>query len=341
MVHPSASTMLIGEVSRHSGVSVRMLRHYDRLGLVRPATRTAGGYRDYSPDDIARLFRVVGLRALGVSLAGIKTLLDTPGTAEPADLVDELIAKTRQRITRETALLTRLTRIADAAPTDWEDVLNSVKLLHDLDSDSPALRQRAALTAHGGRLSPEALAKAVLAERDTNVAGTLVWALADFADPAAEAALGAGLLSPDPEIRRRAVSAITKLNTDTSVELLRRTALRDTDRAVADAASLALATRGDTAMIPRLINMVVDGSHDVDAADAIRDLAHTSATADEIATELGRLLDGDHVDPQARSRLAQALVDLPGEVAVHILDAQTDDRDPAVAALATLRQHRS
>ena len=199
--------MLIGEVSRRSGVSVRMLRHYDRLGLVRPATRTAGGYRDYSPDDIARLFRVVGLRALGVPLAGIKTLLDTPGTAEPADMVDELIAQTRQRISRETELLTLLTRIADAAPTDWEDVLNSVKLLHDLDSDSPALRQRAALTARDGRLSPEALAKAVLAEPDTNVAGTLVWALASAADPAAEAALGSGLDSADPEIRRRAVSA--------------------------------------------------------------------------------------------------------------------------------------
>ena len=332
--------MLIGEVSRHSGVSVRMLRHYDRLGLVRPATRTTGGYRDYSPDDIARLFRVVGLRALGVPLAGIKTLLDTPGTAEPADMVDDLIERTRQRLSRETELLTLLTRIADAAPTDWEDVLNSVKLLHDLDSDSAALRQRAALTAHDGRLSPEALAKAVLAEPDTNVAGTLVWALANSADPAAEAALATGLDSADPEIRRRAVSAITKLSTDTSVELLRR-ALHDSDRAVADAASLALALRGDTAMLPRLIDMVVDGGHDVDAADAIRDLAHTSATADEIATELGRLLDSDHVDPQARSRLAQALVDLPGEVAAHILDAHTDDRDPAVAALATLRQHRS
>ena len=237
-------------------------------------------------------------------------------------------------------MLTLLTRIADAAPTDWEDVLNSVKLLHDLDSDSAALRQRAALTAHDGRLSPEALAKAVLAEPDTNVAGTLVWALANSADPAAEAALATGLDSADPEIRRRAVSAITKLSTDTSVELLRR-ALHDSDRAVADAASLALALRGDTAMLPRLIDMVVDGGHDVDAADAIRDLAHTSATADEIATELGRLLDSDHVDPQARSRLAQALVDLPGEVAAHILDAHTDDRDPAVAALATLRQHRS
>lgn len=332
--------MLIGEVSRHSGVSVRMLRHYDRLGLVRPATRTTGGYRDYSPDDIARLFRVVGLRALGVPLAGIKTLLDTPGTAEPADMVDDLIEQTRQRISRETELLTLLTRIADAAPTDWEDVLNSVKLLHDLDSDSAALRQRAALTARDGRLSPEALAKAVLAEPDTNVAGTLVWALASAADPAAEAALGSGLDSADPEIRRRAVSAISKLDTDTADELLRR-ALDDSDRAVADAATLVLGSRGHADMIPRLIDMIVDGSHDVDAADTIRDLAHAAATADDIATELGRLLDSDNLDSRARSRLAQALVDLPGEVAAHILDAHIADHDPAVAALATLRQHRS
>ncbi|WP_431816404.1 HEAT repeat domain-containing protein [Gordonia jacobaea] len=332
--------MLIGEVSRHSGVSVRMLRHYDRLGLVRPATRTTGGYRDYSPDDIARLFRVVGLRALGVPLAGIKTLLDTPGTAEPADMVDELIAQTRQRISRETELLTLLTRIADAAPTDWEDVLNSVKLLHDLDSDSAALRQRAALTAREGRLSPEALAKAVLAETDTNVAGTLVWALASAADPAAEAALGSGLDSADPEIRRRAVSAISKLSTDTADELLRR-ALDDSDRAVADAATLVLGSRGHADMIPRLIDMIVDGSHDVDAAERLRDLAHAAATADDIATELGRLLDSDNLDSRARSRLAQALVDLPGEVAAHILDAHIADHDPAVSALATLRQHRS
>ena len=94
-------------------------------------------------------------------------------------------------------------------------------------------------------------------------------------------------------------------------------------------------------MIPRLIDMIVDGSHDVDAADTIRDLAHATATADDIATELGRLLDSDNLDSRARSRLAQALVDLPGEVAAHILDAHIADHDPAVAALATLRQHRS
>jgi len=317
--------MLIGEVSQRSGVSVRMLRHYDRL--------------DYAPDDIARLFRVVGLRALGVPLSGIKTLLDNPGAADPADMVDELIAQTRQRLSRENELLALLTRIADSAPSDWEDVLRSVRLLQHLDSASAALRQRAALTARG-RLAPEALAKAVLAEPDTNVAGTLVWALASVADPTAERILGAGLDSTDPEIRRRAVSALTKLGGDTVVTVLRH-ALDDDDHTVRDTAILALGTQAHVDVLPHLIAMVVDGSHDVEASDTICDLARASAAADEIATELGRLLADRDLEPQARSRVAQALVDLPGEVAAGILAAHTDDPDPAVAALATLRQRRS
>lgn len=48
--------MLIGEVARRSGVSARMLRHYDALGLVRPTGRTVGGYRAYSADDVRRIF---------------------------------------------------------------------------------------------------------------------------------------------------------------------------------------------------------------------------------------------------------------------------------------------
>ena len=49
--------MLIGEVARRSGVSTRMLRHYDALGLVRPTGRTVGGYREYSAEDIRGIFR--------------------------------------------------------------------------------------------------------------------------------------------------------------------------------------------------------------------------------------------------------------------------------------------
>ena len=44
--------MLIGEVAERSGVSARMLRHYDSLGLVSPSERTSGGYRSYSEADL-------------------------------------------------------------------------------------------------------------------------------------------------------------------------------------------------------------------------------------------------------------------------------------------------
>ena len=81
--------MLIGEVARRSGVSTRMLRHYDALGLVRPTGRTTGGYREYSAEDIRRIFHVESLRSLGLSLKQIGRALDdeafTPaGLTKPA-----------------------------------------------------------------------------------------------------------------------------------------------------------------------------------------------------------------------------------------------------------------
>jgi hypothetical protein len=63
--------VLIGEVARRSGVSARMLRHYDALGLVRPTGRTGGGYREYSDEDIRRIFHIESLRSLGLSLRDV------------------------------------------------------------------------------------------------------------------------------------------------------------------------------------------------------------------------------------------------------------------------------
>ena len=50
-------TWTIGEVARLTGVSARMLRHYDEIGLVRPHGRAANGYRQYGADDLSRLRR--------------------------------------------------------------------------------------------------------------------------------------------------------------------------------------------------------------------------------------------------------------------------------------------
>lgn len=72
--------MLIGEVARRSGVSARMLRHYESLGLVRPSGRTGSGYREYSAQDIRRIFHIESLRALGLSLREVGRALDDPAS---------------------------------------------------------------------------------------------------------------------------------------------------------------------------------------------------------------------------------------------------------------------
>jgi len=67
----------IGEFSRLSRVSVRMLRHYDQLGLLKPShTDSFTNYRYYSADQLPRLNRILALRDLGFSLEQIAPMLD-------------------------------------------------------------------------------------------------------------------------------------------------------------------------------------------------------------------------------------------------------------------------
>ena len=67
----------IGEFSRLSRVSVRMLRHYDQLGLLKPSqTDPLTSYRYYSADQLPRLNRILALRDLGFSLEQVGGLLD-------------------------------------------------------------------------------------------------------------------------------------------------------------------------------------------------------------------------------------------------------------------------
>ena len=67
--------MKIGEVSAASGVSERMIRHYEKIGLVPAAARRESGYRDYSPADVSRLRFIANARDLGFAIEEIGTLL--------------------------------------------------------------------------------------------------------------------------------------------------------------------------------------------------------------------------------------------------------------------------
>jgi len=67
----------IGEFARLGGVSVRTLRHYDEIGLLRPATVDPDtGYRGYSAAQLGQLNRIMALKELGLSLTQARRLLD-------------------------------------------------------------------------------------------------------------------------------------------------------------------------------------------------------------------------------------------------------------------------
>ena len=324
--------MLIGEVARRSGVSARMLRHYESLGLVRPSGRTGSGYREYSGEDIRRIFHIESLRSLGLSLREIGRALDDPGFT-PSALVDDLIRQTRERIAAETELLTRLRRIDAADPTGWEDVLQVVTLLQALGSNSAGTRQRAALSSVDEVPVPvEALAEAALSETEPNVAGALRWALARSGDGAL-ALLAEGLRSPVAAVRERAVQALAEMpGGEAAAEL--REALTNPDVVVRGYAALALGTRGVTDAVPTLIDMIVEGRNDTDAADALSVLAIDAVTADQIATELVDRLAHDTTEAPGRGRLTQALADIPGTTASSALAELSHDGDRAVALTA-------
>jgi len=67
--------MNIGEVSRLTGVSTKLIRYYEGIGLVPPAGRTAAGYRDYGANDVNMLRFIKRARTLGFSIGRISLLV--------------------------------------------------------------------------------------------------------------------------------------------------------------------------------------------------------------------------------------------------------------------------
>ena len=67
---------MINEISKLTGISVRMLHHYDKIGLLVPSKRTDSNYRMYNDDDIARLYQILIFKELEFPLQKIKQILD-------------------------------------------------------------------------------------------------------------------------------------------------------------------------------------------------------------------------------------------------------------------------
>ena len=82
--------MTIGELSALTHVSIRTLRHYDQIGLLRPIAVTEAGYRQYDQTSLARLHTIRLFRELEFSLADIKRIISAPDF-DPIDALDQQI----------------------------------------------------------------------------------------------------------------------------------------------------------------------------------------------------------------------------------------------------------
>jgi DNA-binding transcriptional MerR regulator len=89
----------VGELAEVTGVTVRTLHHFDAIGLLSPAERSAAGHRLYTADDVRRLYRVLALRQLGVPLAEIASSVESDAAALSV-VVGEQLSEVQRRLGR-------------------------------------------------------------------------------------------------------------------------------------------------------------------------------------------------------------------------------------------------
>ncbi|WP_393101102.1 MerR family transcriptional regulator [Streptomyces sp. LN325] len=127
----TSATWKVGRLAEASGLTVRTLHHWDTIGLLSPSQRTAGGHRENTEEDLVRLYQVLALRDLGLTLDTVATCLDAG--VDPVRLVRDHLAGVEASIAALGVLRERLVRLGDelsaqetVTPTALLDALRAV-----------------------------------------------------------------------------------------------------------------------------------------------------------------------------------------------------------------------
>lgn len=134
-----------GEFAALTGVSVRTLHHYDRIGLLRPSGHSEGGHRLYREPELLRLQQVLTLRYLGFPLKQINALLSRPDFDLVASLHVQRTAL-RDRISEleriDVALGALLTEQRASGRWAWDLVVSAAAAAQDGLSDEGEAMER-------------------------------------------------------------------------------------------------------------------------------------------------------------------------------------------------------
>ncbi|AZP13849.1 MerR family transcriptional regulator [Undibacterium parvum] len=168
----------IGELASRTGITVRTLHHYDKIGLLHPSARSAAAYRLYNRNDVAQLHRIQALRGLDLSLAEIAELLQGEGTGLQ-ELIDQQVRGLEQQMLQTRELhrrlqsLSELLRSQDQPNLDYW--LTTLSLMSSFGkyfskSDLAILKQRKQSTQGNAELMMEPVIAAVRSLMDQGIA---------------------------------------------------------------------------------------------------------------------------------------------------------------------------
>ena len=126
------------EFAKLAGVTVRTLHHYDRLGLLKPSSRTAKGYRLYGERDFARLQQIVTLKFIGFPLKQIKSILNRDSFDLSNELRSqrEIIVEQRRRLELAIKAIEKVESVlASTDEPDWEvfaEIIEVINMQQDM-----------------------------------------------------------------------------------------------------------------------------------------------------------------------------------------------------------------
>ena len=101
----------IGELAKRTGLTVRALHHYDKIGLLCPSVRADNTYRLYDDEDVLRLYRIQALRRLQLSLEEIRSILDDDSVSM-GDIVKQQISLMEKQAREALALRDHLLNLS-------------------------------------------------------------------------------------------------------------------------------------------------------------------------------------------------------------------------------------
>jgi len=115
--------MNIGQAAKHSGLSAKMIRYYESIGLLKPAHRSDSGYRLYNDDDLHTLAFIKRSRDLGFSLDEVGKLLALwqdrqRASSDVKALARQHIDELNQKIVELTSLRDTLQELVDTCQGD-------------------------------------------------------------------------------------------------------------------------------------------------------------------------------------------------------------------------------